>query len=535
MKKIVFLFSVFIAVNGYAQTIKTISTTDIKEVKVYQSGAQVVRELKTSLEAGTTQLAVQGLSQYVNSGSISVTGTGDATLLSVVSQLDYLNDTKKSPRLKALQDSLDEMTRSLDKVNDLSSIYLGEMDVLNANKSVGGANIGVDKDNLKEFIDFYRERMIELKIKLLDNKDEVKKLKVHIDKLNQQIASLAAEENKPTNTIFITLDSKQRTNVSLEISYVVSGAGWTPLYDIRAVDAKSNVQLAYKANVFQYTGEEWKNVKLKLSTGNPAQNGVKPTLLPWYLNFYEPVVYYKGNAETRKNKAMMDNAMQEAPAAGMQEVMITSADFTTVDQNQLSTDFNIAIPYSIPSDGKKYAVDIQSFSLPAAYTYSSAPKLDRDAFLLARIAGWDELNLLSGEANVYFEGSFVGNTVIDTRSAQDSLEISLGRDKRIVITREKRKDVSGKKLMGSTIVKELNYVITVRNTKKDPVRITLEDQVPISKNTDIDVKVIDFDGGEYSPETGKVKWSLDIAPGETASKKLNFSVKYPKDKIVDGL
>jgi len=190
-----------------------------------------------------------------------------------------------------LQDSLDQLNHSLDKVNDLSSIFQGEIDLLNANKSVGGANVGVDKDNLKEIADFYRERMIELKVKLLDNKTEVKKLSEHIQKVTQQISTLTAEENKPTSTILITLDSKKQTNLSLELSYVVSGAGWTPLYDVRAVDINSNVQLGYKANVFQNTGEEWKNVKLKLSTGNPTQNGVKPLLNPWYLNFYQPVNY----------------------------------------------------------------------------------------------------------------------------------------------------------------------------------------------------------------------------------------------------
>jgi uncharacterized protein (TIGR02231 family) len=298
------------------------------------------------------------------------------------------------------------------------------------------------------------------------------------------------------------------------------------------------VQLAYKANVFQNTGEEWEHVKLKLSTGNPTQNGVKPTLFPWYLNFYEPVMYDK-NMDKKYKSGLDNNLMQNqvaAPASAERKVeMTTSAGYVTADQNQLTTDFNIAIPYSIPSDGKKYMVDVQTFSLPAVYTYSATPKLDRDAFLLARITGWDDLNLLSGEANVYFEGSFVGNSTIDTRSTKDTLEISLGRDKRIVIDREKRKDVSGTKFMGSSMVKELNYLITVRNGKKDPVKITIEDQLPVSKNTDIDVKAMDYDGGEYFPETGKVKWNLDVAPGGTVSKKLNFSVKYPKNKIIDGL
>ncbi len=534
MKRIFLLFFLFLSIISYSQTVKTISNTDIKEVKVYLTGAQIVREIKTSVDAGTMQLSIEGLSEHINAGSITVTGTGDATLLSVVSQLDYLNSTKKSPQLKMLQDSLDELNHSLVKINDLSSIFNGEIDMLNANKSIGGANVGVDKDNLKEIADFYRERMIELKIKLLDNKTELKKIGEHIKKVSQQISTLSAQENKPTSTILVTLDSKQKTNLSLEVSYIVSNAGWTPLYDVRAVDVNSNVQLGYKANVFQSTGEEWKNVKLKLSTGNPTQNGVKPTLVPWYLNFYQPRAY--GSYKLDKNAAIQNNLSMEAPSTQTREELVNPvSSYVSVEQNQLTTDFNIAIPYSIPSDGKKYLVDVQTFSLPAIYVYSAVPKLDRDAFLLARITGWDDLNLLSGEANIYFEGSFVGNSVIDTRSTKDTLDISLGRDKRIVITREKRKDVSSTKFIGNNTVKELNYLLTVRNGKKDPIKIIIEDQLPVSKNTDIEVKTIDIDGGEYFSETGKVKWTLNIAPGNTASKKLNFSVKYPKNKIVEGL
>lgn len=537
MKKNILLFFVLISGVSYSQTVKTISATEIKEVKVYLSGAQIIREINTAIDAGTTQLSVEGLSEYINNGSITITGTGDATLLSVVSQMDYLHSTKKSPKLKMLQDSLDELNHSVDKLNDLSSVFLSEIDMLNANKSVGGANVGVDIDNLKEIADFYRERLIELKIKLLDNKTELKKLNEHIKNVSEEIALLSAEENKPTSTILITIDLKKPTNLSLEVSYIVSNAGWTPLYDVRAMDTKSNVQLVYKANVFQSTGEEWKNVKLMLSTGNPAQNGVEPTLNPWYLNFYQPVVYYtsprlQGVIVTGKANGAMENKAEEMQP---EQLMNSSDNYVTVTQNQLTTDFNIAIPYTIPSDGKKYLVDVQTFSLPAEYIYSAVPKLDRDAFLLARITGWDDLNLLSGEANVYFEGSFVGNSVIDTRNTKDTLDISLGRDKRIVITREKRKDISSAKFIGGNIVKELNYLITVRNGKKDAIKIVLEDQVPVSKNTDIEVKAIDYDGAEYNPETGKVKWTLDIPAAGTVSKKLNFTVKYPKNKIIEGL
>ncbi len=537
MKKNILLFFLLASFAGYAQTVKTISNTDIKEVKIYLNGAQVIREVKASVDAGTTQLAVQGLSEYINNNSITVTGTGDATLLSVVSQMDYVNATKKSPRLQSLQDSLEDATRSLDKINDLSAIFMGEQDMLNANKSVGGANIGVDRDNLREVEDYYREKMIELKVKLLDNKAEQKKLGERVQRLKQQVDLLSAEENRPTTTVFITMDAKQKTNLSLELSYLVSGAGWTPQYDIRATDATTMVQLIYKANVYQRTGEQWNNVKLKLSTGNPTQNGNKPELYPWYLDFYQPrPVFDANNVMTGVELESVEVKSYKTPIADKKtEEINTTSSYTTAEQSQLNVDFNIAIPYSIPPDGKKNLVDVQSFSLPSIYSYAAVPKLDKDAFLIARIIGWDALNLLSGQANVYFNGSFTGNSYINTRSTDDTLTLSLGRDKRITITREKKKELSSTKMMGSNIVKEFDYLITVRNGKRDAIKITLEDQLPVSQNNDIAVRVGDYDGAEYNAETGKVKWNLDIPAGGVVSKKLNFSVKYPKNKPVEGL
>ena len=173
--------------------------------------------------------------------------------------------------------------------------------------------------------------------------------------------------------------------------------------------------------------------------------------------------------------------------------------------------------------------------MPATYSYFAVPKLDKDAFLIARLTGWEELNLLPGNANIYFENAYVGESYVDPRGTQDTMELSLGRDKRIIIKRELKKDLSSKKFIGNNIEKEMKYLITVRNTKKEKINITLEDQFPVTKNNDIVVKVEDYSGGAYNPESGKVTWKLDVAPATTVEKTLNYSVKYPKDKVVSGL
>jgi len=222
----------------------------------------------------------------------------------------------------------------------------------------------------------------------------------------------------------------------------------------------------------------------------------------------------------------MDDKFEEAQ---------TMANNITVLENQLNTEFEITIPYSILSDGQFHAVDVQNHSLNATYSYSAAPKLDGDAFLLAHIAGWQELNLLPGNANVYFEGSYVGESYFNPQSTDDTLHFSLGRDKRIVIKREKLKEYSSNQVLGSNRTRTISFEISVKNTRKEAIQIEVEDQLPVSQDKEIEVKAIELSGADLNIETGKLVWKLSLAPGESVKKRLTFSVKHPKDKIVSGL
>ncbi|MBL7924416.1 MAG: DUF4139 domain-containing protein, partial [Bacteroidia bacterium] len=206
-----------------------------------------------------------------------------------------------------------------------------------------------------------------------------------------------------------------------------------------------------------------------------------------------------------------------------------------MNENQLSATFDILQPYSIPSDGQDYQVEIQKFSLKSEYNYVAVPKLDEDAFLTARVTGWEELSLSPGGANIYFDGAFVGESFIHPAETNDTLEISLGRDKRIVVKRDKLKDLSGSKLFGGNKERSLSFDLSVKNGKKEAVSIILYDQIPLTMQKDIEVKVEELSGADYNPETGEVKWKLQIPAGEMLKKRLSFRIKYPKDKQVIGL
>jgi hypothetical protein len=198
--------------------------------------------------------------------------------------------------------------------------------------------------------------------------------------------------------------------------------------------------------------------------------------------------------------------------------------------NQTTVDFEIRTPYTIKSDNKNYSVDMEFYELPAFYKYYSVPKIDKDAFLIAHVTDWEKYNLLEGEANVFFEDTFVGKTLMDIRNTSDTLEISLGRDKKVSVSREKMKDLTTKQFIGSKKEETRTWKTTVKNNKSQEISMIILDQVPVSTNSDIEVNVQNTSGAILQTETGEIKWELQLKPNEKKDLELKYSVKYPKSR-----
>jgi TonB-dependent SusC/RagA subfamily outer membrane receptor len=208
-------------------------------------------------------------------------------------------------------------------------------------------------------------------------------------------------------------------------------------------------------------------------------------------------------------------------------------DYVTVNENQLNVTFDIDIPYDVPGNGKEQSVSLKELSMPAFYKYYSAPRLDKESYLLGEIADWEKLNLLPGEANIIFEGTFIGKSVIDPLSTMDTLNLTLGKDKRVVVKREKLVDFSTVKFLGSNKKQIFTYEITVKNNKKEKITMLLKDQYPISTNKDIEVELLESNGAANNTEIGVLTWTVNLEAGETKKYRVSYSAKYPKDKVVN--
>lgn len=519
-----------------AQTDKPIDSK-ISRVTVFLNRAQVTREVKTRVEAGRTNLILNGLTSQLDQQSIQVAGKGSFIILGISHNQNYLNEFNVPKSLQLLRDSLELCKRQVSLEQNQKDILGKEEQLLLSNQKIGGNQQNITVTELKSMADFYRSRLTEIGISKIKTEEKIKKLNERINRINNQINEQNELYSRNTSEIVVSVSAETPANVELEVNYVVANAGWYPVYDLRAINTKSPVQLNYKANVFQNTGEEWKNVKLKLSTANPSLGGLKPELFAWYLNFYQPTaIRIRGVSSvpmrsTSAPEAKMEDAeitMAEAPAQ-------TTSEFVTTIQTSLNTEFEIGLPYSVSSATKPTLVDVRNYEMKASYEYSAAPKLDQDAFLLGKAIGWEDFNLLPGEANIFFEGTFVGKSFIDPNNIKDTLSVSLGRDKRIVVKREKVKDFTSRKAIGGNQRDSYAWEISIRNTKAEAIKITVEDQVPVSQNSQIEVAVTDVGGARYNKDTGKLIWSMELQPNETRKVVFKYEVKYPKDKVVSGL
>jgi hypothetical protein len=464
---------------------------------------------------------------------------------------------------------------------------------------------------------------MDIKTEELSLKNMVEDLTNELSKLRNQIKDLQNNKGEPTGEISIVVETETPESAKLTIDYIVANAGWFPKYDLRVKNVESPLQLTYKAEVYQNTGIEWKDVKLKFSNGNPNQSGVAPKLSTWYLNYMRNTRYERNtpglstvldtNVRTVSGRVFSED---EGPLPGvnvvikgtsigtvtdlegyysltlpnnasdlqfsyigymsedlpvtssimdinmtpdvqqLSEVVVTAYGIsgrdrynysapnnyqkpkvaktviTTTIENQTTVEFEVNKPYSLKSNDKNLTVNLNTFELETIYEYYAVPKLDKDAFLIARILNWDQFNLLEGEANLYFEDAFVGRSVLDAKSLSDTLDISLGRDRNIVIGREKIDTFTKRTSLGANKLETRGFRIIARNKKSNPIHLTLFDQIPVSAISPIEVTPKKLSDGLLDEATGEVTWVLDIPSNNQLELEMEYEVKYPKREKV---
>ncbi|MEO5909977.1 MAG: DUF4139 domain-containing protein [Pelobium sp.] len=538
--KISILFLLPASLLAQEKNIKSSST--IKSVTVFLTGAQIQREANNvNIPSGVSEVVFSGLSNDINQQSIQVKGAGDFTILSVNKQANFLKEQSNSEEIKKLTDDVSTQRNVISKLNDELQILKTEEDILSKNQSTYSDVNGMDINKLKALLDFQKTKIREIK----DNQYRINEKLVieakNLNDLNRQLQTFSTNALQNTTDIVVKIKSINALKATFNISYLVNNASWYPTYDIRAKDINDPIQLIYKANVSQRSGEDWSKVKLNLSSGNPSENSAIPNLDPYVLGFNDVLKKLQGRAS---GMVLQDqNSLNEAVVVGYgtdkseNNIKIRGASSiapqVVSQQNQTSLLFDIKEIYSVPSDGKLIVVEIGDFKVPATYTYTAIPKLSKNVNLTAKITDFNDMNLLSGEANIFFDGTFLGSSVIDIQQTKDTLDIALGNDKNVIVTREKQTDFKEKQFLGSSQKVTRDFVITIKNRKNKAIDLVLYDQLPISNNQDISIEKLDLSGMELNEKDGKLTWKLKLQRNEEKKLNLKYQVKYPKNTQIN--
>jgi len=613
------LFTILILSNFLvtAQENQIPAISKINNVTVFISGAQVNRQTEPlDVPQGVSQFVFAGLSSAIDVQSIQAKGEGNFTILSVTQQKNFLLEKKNSEEKTNYMNTIADLNEKIALLRNESDVYKAEEEMLVKNQIVMGPNVNYDLVRLKQALDFQKQRLSEAKNKQIEITKSIVKLQTDLNKYNNQLNELNGKSLKNSNDVIVKVSSKSSTKGKFSLTYMVNNAGWYPSYDIRAKDVSSPIELVYKANVSQSSGEDWKNVRLALSSGNPTTNSTKPSLGTYNLGYIRDG-YSTNNISTSsvriiKGKVFGDDGLPvpgasirvkntsvgtstdvngnytiqlpvgattlvaayigyvtkeaqahsnyvnislEQDSKSLSEVVVvgygssdnksyltgsvskakkeTQAVEVNAVEKQTNVVFDIKNPYTILSDGKQFAVEIGDYDFKADYEYFAAPKLSEEVFLTAKINGFTEANLISGEANIFFEGTYLGKTLLDVQNSSDTLTLSLGTDKNVIIKREKQKDFNERQFIGSSQKDSRSFIIDIKNRKSQAINLIIEDQLPISTNGDITVEKQEISKAKYDETNGELTWQMVLQPNEQKKLALKYQVKYPKNKPIN--
>lgn len=656
----------------------------IKEVTVYLSGAQITRTAICQLQEGSNKVVFSGLSHKIDESSIQISGLGAVSILSIVYNINYLEKSESNPKVKEWENEVDRLEHEISLLKNTIAGLEEEEKVITSNRVVNGNDQALDLERIKQIGAYYRERITAIKNEIFKTILKINQLNLEMGDLKKQLAEVKNAPEVPQGEITITFNAPVATQLNARLTYLVEDAGWVPNYDIKSSGLNAPINLAYKANVYQKTGQDWQNVKVVLSTGNPNFNIAKPTLETKYLNFvssyqkrYSPAAKKKGYAYNPNVKKVVGTITDEsgAPLPGANVIIkgtttgtqtdfdgnysldipfgqeltfsyigmhtqelpiyasimnlsleedvqmleeVVTVGYTTgavtsvsperilngrtagisvrgnsnsynleplyiidgipvagfvegdLDANEIQdievlkganataiygnqgqngvvvittkkshaqegatkTEFTIKKPYTISSDGDITAIEVNTFKIDATYEYFAAPLINENVFLTASFTDWEKHQLLPGEANIYFEGTYAGKTVLDPYTTKKEMVLSLGIDNNVTVKREQERNFKSKSFSGSNRTVDRTYNLEVKNNKNVPIQLKLMDRIPISQNKEIKVDDISTNNAVFDDQKGLLTWRLELPSQKTQTEQFSFKVKYPKGRYI---
>jgi uncharacterized protein (TIGR02231 family) len=550
MKRIIFYLAFVISIVAKAETVKPVNAK-LQRAIVYLQGAHLYYSENVNLASGNNELFFENISPYITDASLQAACKG-AVVMEVKHLLKYKEKvvvTRKYDKdIQNVLDSIEDIGYGIKDIDNKIKVLATEKTMLLNNRIIKGEPLRDSLALLRDGMAFLQEKLNyiyeqELKCEIAKNKLVKQKNKLN-ERYNTLVLLQSGQEQgntaaaQPIHQVVVTVFAEAAVAGQVSFNYFVQYANWVPQYDLQATSATSNLQVKYFANVTQNTGIDWANVPLTLSTSNPSESNIKPELNPWYLSF----IQYRQQQELEMSRnarapIQADSKMKnKAEYAEDMDDYKKMEKYVSITENIIRTEYEIKLNYTIASDGKAHKVMINQREMPMMLRFAAVPKISTDAFLLARIAGWEDMNIIPGAARIYFDGAYVGEMYLNASTTSDTLSVNLGRDKSIVITRKKIKENYKEKIIGEEKTETRSFELVVRNTKGIPIEIVLEDQIPVVQGTnDIKVELIKGDGADLEEPTGKLSWKVKLGVKESKKYVFTYEIRHPKGKPVAGL
>lgn len=531
--------------------------TKITKSTIFLKGAQVFREGIISLKKGSNKLVIENITSDLLPSSIQAQSTDDYNILDVKHNIKHLlpkqipvqKNNKLRKQLSVLNDSINEQNLFIKETQNKIKYLNNEINLINTNPVIKGLKGNDTLPILKRSLLFYRDKLsdiekqnVKLNLKLIQQQKAQTEMRERYNQTTNFLQNLTPIQHAQViHQLIVTVYCKRNLyNQPFIASYMVNNAGWYPSYDIRGNDKSDSLTLSYKANIYQKTGYEWKDINIQLSTFNPLECNLKPVLPVWNLGqvithsksksksqiqLNEQLSYSNLSANTllptSNGTASLDYQIKSGiPTQHIQfKEVLKHPSFTNVE-------FNIEVPYTVPNSAEETILLIKNEKIGSQFKNYVVPKMDQQSYLVAQIADWENFNLLNGSANIYYNNTYLGQTLIDVWSQKDTLEVSMGRNKNIFVKRKKVEDREKTNLFTKVKSRTITIELAIKNISSTSSSITINDQLPVSLNEKTKVIPVDLKGAIHDEKTGQLSWVEKITKGEIKIINFTYRIEY---------
>ncbi|WEK68829.1 MAG: DUF4139 domain-containing protein [Candidatus Chryseobacterium colombiense] len=503
----------------FGQENYTVTTSKIKEAKIYYSGGMVKQSFSADVLPGKNYIIIKEFGRNSGIDISSFKPDKKITLIRYESYNDnafqYSDKIGKNYDTDAINDSIELYRKSYKKIEQDLSLIRNSIGIVQKNQGLQSPTsadivkmIEFNQKTLKEF--YTEETSLNAKLNATQSKISALENKRNVSSRNSGLSNILVLQ--------VTSDKKQHVN--FEVNQNIQGANWRPYYVIKSNGIQSPLKILYKAKIQQNTGLELKNVPIKLINGSFSSEDKPYELDRWFLRTEKD--YYVSNQAFQREKSSSNER-----AYAIQEVAVIGK--SKISQKTMKTEISLDKDTVIPTD-IEVTEDINEFDVTTGYKYFTTPKLENKTFLLAYIKDYSKYNFLPGNADVFMEDMLIGTINIDTNQLTNEMLVSLGSDSNILTKRElinkQTKDLGEKEKFES-----YSYEITVKNNKDTTINLELKDQIPLSTAENVKIEMINPDNANYNKEQGSLIWNFNIKPNETKKIKFGFNVTLPKDLI----